>query len=315
MDLAALPKVELHCHLDGILDRAMLRDIVRTAPDYPLYPVDFERAYPVYDLDSFITWFTLIQDFLERDLDLFRPILARYISRLKAQNVHYAEIMIPFGTLPRDPSAAVDTLYAWREWVDEQEQGVIQIEFMVAAGRNKPPEELERQVDITLALHAAGLVVGFALAGAPEQGYPVQPFHRSFARLHEAGVGIEIHAGEWAGPESVWDALTYGFPDRIGHGVAIFSDERLLATVQERQLHIEMCPTSNLKTGSIAAIEHHPIGQARERNLDFSVNTDDPGPFECSLTSEYELLVDRFGFDTGDFLKIYENSLNARFGT
>jgi adenosine deaminase len=74
-----------------------------------------------------------------------------------------------------------------------------------------------------------------------------------------------------------------------------------------------MCPTSNLKTGSVARIEDHPIRQARDLDLNFSINTDDPGPFLNSLTSEYQLLVDTFGFDEADFRRVYENTLKARF--
>jgi adenosine deaminase len=74
-----------------------------------------------------------------------------------------------------------------------------------------------------------------------------------------------------------------------------------------------MCPTSNLKTGSVPNIEAHPIRRARDLDLSFSINTDDPGPFECSLASEYELLAEMFGFDENDFRRIYTNSLEARF--
>lgn len=156
------------------------------------------------------------------------------------------------------------------------------------------------------------MIVGVALAGS-EEGYPVKPLASAFDRLHETGMGIEIHAGEWAGPESVWDALEHGHPDRIGHGTHLFEDERLLDLVRERDIHVEMCPTSNLKTGSIARIEEHPIGKARDLGLNFSVNTDDPGAFECSMASEYRLLADVFGFTEDDFGRLYTNSLAARF--
>jgi adenosine deaminase len=134
-----------------------------------------------------------------------------------------------------------------------------------------------------------------------------------FPRFHEAGVGIEIHAGEWVGPESVWDALNYGFPDRIGHGVSLFEDEKLIALFQEKQIHIEMCPTSNFRTGSVSKLENHPIKRAHELGLNISVNTDDPGPFECSMNSEYDLLQSMFGFTEDDFKVIYNNSIGARF--
>jgi adenosine deaminase len=171
---------------------------------------------------------------------------------------------------------------------------------------------LEQRGEKILALYEAGLIVGFALAG-PERGNPVKPFSKALACFREAGLGIEIHAGEWCGPESVWDALEYGHPDRIGHGVSLFQEARLLEFVQEHNIHIEMCPTSNLKTGSISRIEDHPVGQAKALGLNFSINTDDPGPFECSMESEYELLANVFGFEERDFQRIYVNSLAARF--
>jgi adenosine deaminase len=305
------PKAELHCHLDGILDRTMLRDIRRDDPGFPIHPHEFEQAYPVHDLKSFWNWWRFI-DPIEGDLDNFRPILGQHIARLKAQNVRYAEVMLAHGELPRDPAEAVDKVRAFREWVDLQEGGDIQIEFLIANARNCSPQDMTQRGEKCLALYKAGLIVGIAMAG-PEQGNPIKPYQMTLARLHEAGVGIEIHAGEWCGPESVWDALEHGYPDRIGHGVSLFQDHELVERVRERRIHIEMCPTSNLKTGSVPCIEAHPIRRARDLGLGFSINTDDPGPFECSLASEVELLASAFGFDEDDFQGIYENSLEARF--
>jgi len=163
-----------------------------------------------------------------------------------------------------------------------------------------------------MGLYEARLIVGVALAG-PEPGYPVKPFQKIMARFHEAGLGIEIHAGEWCGPESVWDALEHGYPDRLGHGVSAFRDARLIEALRERGIHIELCPTSNRKTGSIANIAEHPIRQARDLEMSFSVNTDDPGAFESSLDAEVALVSDVFGFSEQDWLDVFSNSLRARF--
>jgi adenosine deaminase len=306
-----LPKVELHCHLDGILSLAMVRDICRDDPTFPIDPSEFERAYPIKDIESFFNWWNFINP-IEGELDFFYPILGRYIEQLKAQRVLYSEVMIAAGELPRDKVKALEKVRIWREWVNQQEAGEIQVEFLVAFSRHKPPEQFEELAERILMLYQAGLIVGVALAG-PEQGNPVKPFEKTLARFHEAGLGIEIHAGEWCGPESVWDALKHGYPDRIGHGVSLFQEAKLLDIVQERDIHIEMCPTSNLKTGSISRIEEHPVRKARELSLNFSINTDDPGPFECSMASEYELLSNVFGFQEDDFRGIYHNSLAARF--
>jgi adenosine deaminase len=307
-----IPKVELHCHLLGILKRAMLGSIRQEFPDYPVDPIRFEEAYPVHDFESFLHWWDYTRPTWEA-LSYFYPVLERHIAGLKAQQVRYAEIMVVLSVLPGDPAAAVDQMTALRERIDRLEEGIIQVEFLITLGRNRSAEAMAEREARVLALHKAGLIVGVALAGAPEEGFPVQPFRRTFDRFHEAGLGIEIHAGEWCGPESVWDALEYGHPGRVGHGVTLFRDPRLVDLFAEKQIHIEMCPTSNLKTGSVSNIQEHPIRLARDLGLSFSVNTDDPGPFEYSLESEYALLAETFGFDEGDWQRIYTNSLAARF--
>ncbi|MBN1584188.1 MAG: hypothetical protein JXA89_25995, partial [Anaerolineae bacterium] len=238
--------------------------------------------------------------------------LTHHIQRLVAQNVFYTEIMIASGELPKDAARAVDAVRALRAEIDRREAGHIQIEFLIATGRNKPPERMAQLEDTFLALHRAELIAGVAIAG-PEAGNPVRPFHDSLARFHAAGLKIEIHAGEWCGPESVWDALEYGFPDRIGHGVSVFQDQRLIEVILERDIHLEMCPTSNLKTGSVESIDAHPIQLARDLGLNFSVNTDDPGPFESSMLSEYQILSQHCGFQAQDFESVFHNAIRSRF--
>lgn len=305
------PKIELHCHLEGILDPIIFWDIYQDDPHLPIDPGSIERVYPAETHESFLQWLDFIKS-IEGKLDNFYLILDRYIERAKAQRVLYLELMIGSSEIPRDKVRAIDEIRNFRDWINQKEAGEIQIELLVAFSRRKPVLEVQKLAETILFLYEAGLIVGVALAG-PEQGYPVKPFHRIFAEFHQAGLGIEIHAGEWCGPESIWDALEYGFPDRLGHGVSLFQDQKLLGTVKERGIHIEMCPTSNLKTGSISHIEQHPVRKAKEMNLSFSINTDDPGPFACSMESEYELLSNVFCFDDDDFQNIYYNSLSARF--
>jgi adenosine deaminase len=289
----------------------MAADIRRDIPSFPIRPEELQQAYPVHDFQSFVKWWTYINP-IEGQLRHFYPILGRHIERLRAQRVPYSEVMIAAGELPHAGVEAVETVQALREWTSGQERGDIQVEFLIAFGRNRSVEQAQQIANRILALFREGLIVGVALAG-PEVGYPVKPFHSIFAQFHEAGLGIEIHAGEWCGPESVWEALTYGYPDRIGHGVSIFQDERLIDSVRERQIHIEFCPTSNLKTGSIQHLHEHPVRRAQELGLSFSINTDDPGPFECSLESEYELLSQLFGFEEDEFESIFANAWKARF--
>jgi adenosine deaminase len=311
MNLKTLPKVELHCHLDGIVSPGMLKEIHREDSTFPIHPDQLEQAHPITNIKTFFEWWNFIKP-IRGKLAKFYPIMKRHVERLKKQKVVYAEIMISAGEVPQEITGALKEIKMFRELVNQWEADDIQIEFLIALGRNKPPGSVEKLADCIIALHEAGLIVGVALAG-PEPGYPVKPFHKTFARFCAEGLGIEIHAGEWCGPELVREALEYGFPDRIGHGVSLFQDPKLIDLFQKQQLHIELCPTSNLKTGSISQIEEHPVAKARESGFHFSINTDDPGPFQCSMESEYHLLHKVFGFKHSDFQTIYKNSLEARF--
>ena len=313
MTYAQVPKMELHCHLDGAIDPSMLREMQRRGVQVPVSPEALEAAYPVQSFDDFLRWFGVVRPFYA-DLEFFKPILTIHLERLKAQNVVYSEIMIPSSLMPRDRDELIGKFGEFRNGANQWEGEEIRVEFIIAFGRNKTPEAVEELADRILLLHEANLIVGVALAGAPEQGCPVKPFRKTWQRLREAGIGIEIHAGEWGGPESVWDALENGFPHRIGHGVALFRDPRLVKRFQEERIHVEMCPTSNVKTGSVGCIEEHPVRLARELGLNFSINTDDPGAFECSMESEYQLLTQTFGFEEEDFKRVGENTFNARFG-
>jgi adenosine deaminase len=111
----------------------------------------------------------------------------------------------------------------------------------------------------------------------------------------------------------VRDALRYGAPDRLGHAVAAFSDDAVLAEIAERGIHLEFCPSSNLALGAVRRLDEHPIARAHALGLSFSINTDDPGAFACSMTSEFERVADTFGFGAADFDRIYENTMKAAF--
>lgn len=311
MNVAKLPKVELHCHIDGIVSASMTADILKKYPHFPLQPDDFQDRDDVNDYETFWKWYEVIKP-LPKNIVAYYPIVEQYIAHLKAQNVRYFEIMLNSGQLPEDIPEAIDKVRAMRQWLNEQENGEIQVEIIIVFGRNKTVERVAELGEKIIVLYDAGLICGVGIAG-PEPNNPIKPFHKTFAKFHEAGMGIEVHAGEWVGTESVWDALNYGFPTRIGHGVSLFQDPKLIELFQDKQIHIEMCPTSNLKTGSIATIEEHPIRRALDLGLNFSVNTDDPGPFASSMNSEYELLATSFGFTEADFETVYRNSLDARF--
>jgi adenosine deaminase len=313
MDVRSVPKVELHCHLDGIVDPAMLREVRARGVELAISADALALAYPVHDFESFSRWFD-VQRSLAGSLDPYRPILAAHVERLRAQHVVYTEIMFGSSEIWRcERSEMLDRFRGFRAHADGLERGDVQVEFVAGWNRRPRPDgEVEEIARRILMLYGAGLIAGVFLAG-PEEGNPVQRFARTFARFHDVGLPVEIHAGEWCGPESVWDALEHGRPQRIGHGVAIFEDPRLLEQVRAERIHVEMCPTSNVSTGAVRRIEDHPIARAQAEGLTVSINTDDPGAFNSTLTSELQLLADVFGFTVDDFERIARDALAARF--
>ena len=312
MDISAIPKVELHCHLDGVVDAATLRSMVDAGLDVPVAPEALAAVSPAQDFEGFLRWFG-VADALEGDIDNYRPVIAAHVERLKAQNVVYAEVFIGQSELPRDRGDLAAKLRDFRTYVNSLEEGRIQVELLAQFNRAKPPEALAERVERTIWAHEAGLIRGLVVAGWPEAEFPMSRFRRSFERLREAGVPVEVHAGEWAGPESVRDALDSAFPRRIGHGVRIFDNPELVKRVRDEGIHVEMCPTSNVVTGAIARIEEHPIDRALAAGVSLSVNTDDPGAFGSSMTGEFSLLHETFGFGEPDFARIFRDSLAARF--
>ncbi len=309
--VAAIPKVELHCHLDGIIDPVMTGNLLANGANLPFTEQDLASRYPVTDMASFLKWYE-VGDRITRSLDAFHAVIAAHLERLKTQGVVYTEIMIAGSEIPTDPKERIEKLTAFRRHVDRLEDGKIQVEFIMAVGKRGTPEHVRSLRDRALSLREAGLICGVCLAG-PEQGYPVLPYRDALAELREAGLGITIHAGEWAGPESAWEALENGNPHRLGHATHAFDDPRLVSHLVERGTHLEMCLTSNVCTGSIAKIADHPVRRAWEAGASFSVATDDPGIFLATLDGEYRLLAETFGFTNDELEAITRAGLAARF--
>ena len=308
----ALSKVELHCHLIGVITPALLRDL--RADGHPIL-VEPEAAAPVQfgeGPDGFGDWLTRVEPYKSADWKTYLPILGWYIDRLVEQRVVYAEMMISPMMFSRDFGALAEEFAEFRSWVREREAGRIQIEFLFLVPRSLPDELIEKDTRRCVFLAQENGISGISIAGL-ESHMPASRFARMCRELKDNGLGIEIHAGELGGPEEVREALDVGFADRIGHGIRAFEDEDLVARLCDEQVHLEFCPTSNLKMGAARSFTQHPIGRARDLGMNFSINTDDPGAFGCSMNSEFGLVNKYFSFSKDDFSKVARNSLASRF--
>ncbi|NIO36577.1 adenosine deaminase, partial [Candidatus Bathyarchaeota archaeon] len=149
--------------------------------------------------------------------------------------------------------------------------------------------------------------------GGSEQKFPPRPFEPVYLRAKKMGLHLVAHAGEAAGPESIWDAVRYLKVEHIGHGVAALGDSRLMDYLVEQEIVLEMCPTSNVKTGAVPSIEAHPIRAFLERGLTVTVSTDDPSMFSTDMNNEYVQLHKVLNFSVEELFKLSLNAVDSLF--
>jgi adenosine deaminase/aminodeoxyfutalosine deaminase len=154
-------------------------------------------------------------------------------------------------------------------------------------------------------------VVAFGIGGDELQG-PAELFKDVYARASERGLHLTAHAGENAGPESIWGALNLK-AERIGHGLTAGQDPELMEELSERQVPIEICVTSNVRTGCCADLAQHPVRNYFDNGLMLTLNSDDPAMFRTSLVEEYQLVQENFGFTDEHLRELARNSFEASF--
>lgn len=316
--IALLPKVELHCHGWAVVDPEILAELRDRGFETPITPGELATLTPTGTFEEFVEWHRRLKP-LRRNFEALKVVLAIHVERLKRQQVKYAEIMqgtspIDLGDppLPDNTSVMIDKMRQLRALTNSVGGGQTQVEFTIGCTTRGRPEVFERWVEPLIAMYEAGVIVGLAWGGLDE-GHALHPHARSLAALHEAGIPMEIHAGEWDGPQRIHEAIEEGFASRIGHGIAAFQDPYLLDLLKERQIHLELCPTSNACTGVVPSMEEHPLREALELGLNFSINTDDPGTFACTVESEYRLAAEKFGFSEDDLLHVTANAMASLF--
>jgi aminodeoxyfutalosine deaminase len=186
----------------------------------------------------------------------------------------------------------------------------IEVYWILDAVRHFGPEHARQVAELAAARVDDG-VVAFGIGGDEERG-PAEWFSDvySFARI--AGLRLTAHAGETAGPESVWAALAIG-AERIGHGIRAIEDADLLRRLRDDNVPLEICITSNVMTGAVPSLEAHPVRRLYDAGVPITLSTDDPGIFATTLSDEYELAARQFGFSEAELRGIAENAFRYGF--
>ncbi|MBG6182861.1 adenosine deaminase [Arthrobacter sp. CAN_A214] len=353
IDIATLPKISLHDHLDGGLRPATILELA----------AEIGHTLPAQGAEALGAWFRESADSgsLERYLETFDHTIAvmqtrealirvarEFVEDLAADGVVYGEVRWA-------PEQHVAGGLSLDEAVEAVQEGleagaaasiaagrVIQVGQLITAMRHA-----DRSLEIAeLAVRHRGRgAVGFDIAGA-EIGFPAARFAEAFTYLASHQFPATVHAGEAAGIESIVDALVHGRALRLGHGVRIAEDIEIdysdsendagsdgtdgddtdvgianlgsvASWVRDRGIPLELCPSSNLQTGAVAAfgddIESHPFDLLYQLGFKVTVNTDNRLMSGVTLTGEFELLVETFGYDLGDLLELTLNAVDATF--
>jgi len=311
--IAALPKAELHVHLEGSVEVDTLWELAREqrSPLAAQGRAACAAAYALSDFPTFIEAFKAAVGHLNRPRD-YELVAYRALRRLAEQNVRYVEMTISAGVALRRGQNLVDVLCGAREGAAraEQETG-IRTQWIFDAVRHWPAEEAWPVVKAAAALRDQG-VVAFGLGGDEQRG-PAANFREHFEFARQEGLRPLAHAGEIAGPESIWSALQDLGAERIGHGLTAVQDERLMAHLAEQGIPVEICLTSNLRLGGVKRLRDHPARRLFDAGIHISLHSDDPALFGTSINREYLAVHTELGFSREELRQLAANSFQASF--
>ncbi|MCP5094533.1 MAG: adenosine deaminase [Chloroflexi bacterium] len=298
--LKSMPKIDLHRHLEGSL---RLETLLEIAQKYKLeFPSsNLEELRPLVQItndppnhDAFLSKFHALRHFYCSPEAISR-LVYEVVADAAADNIHYLELRFSPQALSRVQGFALEDV---TDWVIEAVQRAshdhkILVGLIVTLVRHDPFEQASHVAKVAMDRKHKG-IVGLDLAG-DEVRYPPGPFIPIFKEAKEEGLGITIHAGEWASAVGVRQAIEELYADRIGHGIRAMENSRILRLVMERKPAFEVCLTSNLQTGVVHQLDHHPLMDMLDLGINATINTDDPTVSDLTLTDEYQVAVDVLG--------------------
>jgi adenosine deaminase len=299
-DLARLPKIELHRHLEGSLRLSTLCEIARDFKlDLPTEPEVLRPMVQVLPTDAptsknFLSKFLVLRNFYQTP-EVIHRLTYEVIEDAAEDNIHYLELRFTPMALSKAGGFALHEVVHWVLLAVDIARHVhpqMQIELIASINRHESVDIAERVTQI--AVEHKEDIVGLDLAG-DEANFPAEPFAALFHDAQTAGLGITAHAGEWTGVETVRHAIERLGAQRIGHGVRVMEDPVVAALARERGTVFEVCVTSNVQSGVVPRLTDHPLRRMLEAGLNVTVNTDDPAVSDITLTDEYAIASESLG--------------------
>jgi len=310
--LAKIPKVELHLHLEGAIPIESLWVLVDKYGDPEVRtPEQLQSRFRYTDFPHFIETWNWKNQFL-REYDDFTFVAEAVAADLAGQNVLYAEV---FFSPPDFADQGLETgrlAESIRKGIDRQAEH-IEIGLIGDVVRDRGPGAAEQTVRELFEARSTG-IVGIGMGGS-EQSHPPEPFSKAYELARHLDFHTTAHAGEAAGPESIWGALNTLRVERLGHGTRAIEDPKLVSHLASTQIPVECCPVSNLRTGVVSSMREHPIRRYFDQGLNVSVHTDDPKMFDTSLTREFSALGEALGFTSEDTATLIRNAIASSWAS
>lgn len=310
--IRALPKAEQHIHIVGATRPEtllwLMEESGRDAPFESLEEV--ERFFQYSDFDHFISVYSTVSKFIV-DEGQFERITYEMLEDDARCNVRYVEASF---SAPDHVKQELDydlMLDAINRGVRRaREDFAIECNLRIDLVRNYGPDYgmevldwIEEKRDNIVAVDIGG----------SERGFPPEPYKPVYSRAREMGLHLVAHAGEAAGPESIWGAVKHLDVERIGHGTAAIKDPDLMAYLRDSGVTIETCPVSNVRTNAVPSVREHPVRAFYDSGIRVTVNSDDPSMFGTDMNNEYVQLHEQLGFTVPELFQISLNAVDSAF--
>jgi len=311
---SALPKAELHVHLEGSIEPSTLIELAGRH-GVALTREETAPRYAPGTFDEFIQNFIWITSFLRGPED-YALIARRFAESMQRQNVLYAEVTLSIGVMFRRNQDPAANFAALRDAAAEVPG--VQLKYIFDAVRQWGAAAAMEVARIAVELRSPD-IVAYGVGG-DELGLPTLDLRPVYEYVSGQGMHRLIHAGEIGGPEIVRESVELLGAERIDHGISIMRDERTMDFIAARNIPLDICPTSNLRTGALArqtglpmaGYEQHPLPSFFRRGLPVTISSDDPAMFETTVSDEYRHMH-RMGLASGELVRLAEASFQHSF--
>ncbi|NQV81323.1 MAG: adenosine deaminase [Alphaproteobacteria bacterium] len=307
-----IPKAELHVHLEGTAPPQLVRKLAdRNGVTLPANLFHDDGAFHWRDFGHFLEVYVAASSVIKTPED-YRDVTYEYLASCAAEGAIYVEVM-------SSPDHAAAAGMSYQDHLEGIVAGIrdaardhnIEGRLIVTCVRHFGVEramEVARQVVAT----PHDLLVGFGMGG-DEAAWPPGQFSAAFNYATSSGLPCTVHAGEWAGPAQIREAIVTLPVKRLGHGVRAIEDPALVQELSDRGIALEVCPGSNIATGLYATLEEHPIRRLIEAGVTVTLNSDDPPYFATSIGREYDNAESILGLSSTQLCQITRAAINASF--